>query len=166
MKLKNFPFNSVLFIKCSLFLALMEQMPVDLTLFAEISLCWRRCGFFKLDSKSFTCIKLVNMKVELHVSAPLVSTSKGKCDVLVSFYCHSSLKWGNTLHVLSWQVRLHQNYRSTRSIVEAATSLIQHNKKRCQEKQAHTLNDVGEKVFCHNPWPRVCHVANQLKLDI
>ncbi|XP_024395416.1 ATP-dependent DNA helicase SRS2-like protein At4g25120 isoform X5 [Physcomitrium patens] len=44
------------------------------------------------------------------------------------------------------EVRLHQNYRSTRSIVEAATSLIQHNKKRCQEKQAHTLNDVGEKI--------------------
>lgn len=47
------------------------------------------------------------------------------------------------------QVRLHQNYRSTRCIVEAATALIQHNQKRCQGKQAHTDNAVGDKVsFC------------------
>ncbi|KAG0585848.1 hypothetical protein KC19_2G043800 [Ceratodon purpureus] len=44
------------------------------------------------------------------------------------------------------EVRLHQNYRSTRSIVEAATSLIRYNKIRCQEKQAHTDNDIGEKI--------------------
>ena len=55
----------------------------------------------------------------------------------------------NTLCGSCNQVRLHQNYRSTRCIVEAATALIQHNQKRCQEKQAHTDNAVGDKVsFC------------------
>jgi len=44
------------------------------------------------------------------------------------------------------EVRLHQNYRSTRCIVEAATSLIKHNTKRCQEKQVHTDNSAGDRI--------------------
>lgn len=66
------------------------------------------------------------------------------CSVPLSF-----LKVRIPLYGSCNQVRLHQNYRSTRCIVEAATALIQHNQKRCQEKQAHTDNAVGDKVsFC------------------
>jgi hypothetical protein len=50
-------------------------------------------------------------------------------------------------------VRLHQNYRSTRCIVEAATSLIKHNTKRCQEKQVHTDNSAGDRVSIHDFHP-------------
>ncbi|OWM75728.1 hypothetical protein CDL15_Pgr021893 [Punica granatum] len=51
------------------------------------------------------------------------------------------------------QVRLNKNYRSTRCIVEAATSLIQNNVKRCRLKDVVTDNSSGSKVTikeCHN----------------
>ncbi|KAL2900752.1 hypothetical protein RDABS01_025834 [Bienertia sinuspersici] len=44
------------------------------------------------------------------------------------------------------EVRLKRNYRSTRCIVEAAASLIQHNVKRCQLKQVLTDNATGSKI--------------------
>lgn len=48
------------------------------------------------------------------------------------------------------QIRLNKNYRSTRCIVEAASSLIQNNIKRCQLKDVLTDNSSGSKViyFC------------------
>ncbi|PKI54564.1 hypothetical protein CRG98_025078 [Punica granatum] len=51
------------------------------------------------------------------------------------------------------EVRLNKNYRSTRCIVEAATSLIQNNVKRCRLKDVVTDNSSGSKVTikeCHN----------------
>ncbi|KAH9705905.1 dna helicase [Citrus sinensis] len=51
------------------------------------------------------------------------------------------------------QIRLTRNYRSTRCIVEAASSLIQHNVKRCQLKNVQTDNSHGSKIIikeCHN----------------
>ncbi|XP_048493417.1 ATP-dependent DNA helicase SRS2-like protein At4g25120 isoform X2 [Beta vulgaris subsp. vulgaris] len=44
------------------------------------------------------------------------------------------------------EVRLKKNYRSTRCIVEAAASLIQHNAKRCKMKQVLTDNSSGSKI--------------------
>ena len=44
------------------------------------------------------------------------------------------------------EVRLHQNYRSTRCIVEAASSLIRNNVKRCPSKHVFTDNVSGDKV--------------------
>ncbi|KAL2612885.1 hypothetical protein R1flu_024577 [Riccia fluitans] len=44
------------------------------------------------------------------------------------------------------EVRLHQNYRSTRCIVEAASAVIRNNNKRCQTQQAVTENNLGEKI--------------------
>lgn len=44
------------------------------------------------------------------------------------------------------QIRLNKNYRSTRCIVEAASSLIQNNSKRCQLKNVLTDNSSGSKV--------------------
>lgn len=44
------------------------------------------------------------------------------------------------------QVRLNKNYRSTGYIVEAASSLIQNNLKRCQSKDVLTDNSSGSKV--------------------
>ncbi|XP_019441073.1 PREDICTED: ATP-dependent DNA helicase SRS2-like protein At4g25120 [Lupinus angustifolius] len=51
------------------------------------------------------------------------------------------------------EVRLNKNYRSTRCIVEAASSLIQNNVKRCQLKNVLTENSSGSKIVlkeCHN----------------
>uniref|UniRef100_A0A803N937 DNA 3'-5' helicase n=1 Tax=Chenopodium quinoa TaxID=63459 RepID=A0A803N937_CHEQI len=45
------------------------------------------------------------------------------------------------------EVRLKKNYRSTRCIVDAAASLIRHNVKRSQLKQAFTDNSSGSKVI-------------------
>lgn len=48
------------------------------------------------------------------------------------------------------QVRLNKNYRSTRHIVEAASSVIRNNTKRCHLKSVDTDNFSGSKVFtCH-----------------
>ncbi|KAL7147626.1 hypothetical protein ABFS83_06G119900 [Erythranthe nasuta] len=44
------------------------------------------------------------------------------------------------------EVRLNQNYRSTRCIVEAASSLIRNNLKRCHTKDALTDNSSGSKI--------------------
>lgn len=44
------------------------------------------------------------------------------------------------------QIELKKNYRSTRCIVEAASSLIHHNVKRCQLKQVETDNSAGCRV--------------------
>ncbi|GAB2272776.1 hypothetical protein Dimus_007595 [Dionaea muscipula] len=51
------------------------------------------------------------------------------------------------------EIRLKRNYRSTRCIVEAASSLIQNNKRRCQLKKVVTDNSSGAKITvkeCHN----------------
>lgn len=50
----------------------------------------------------------------------------------------------------SIQIRLNKNYRSTRCIVEAASSLIQNNLKRCQRKEVLTDNSTGSKVITAN----------------
>ncbi|XP_031095692.1 ATP-dependent DNA helicase SRS2-like protein At4g25120 isoform X1 [Ipomoea triloba] len=44
------------------------------------------------------------------------------------------------------EVRLDKNYRSTRCIVEAASSLIQHNLRRCWSKHVLTDNSSGHKI--------------------
>ncbi|KAH7853721.1 hypothetical protein Vadar_005915 [Vaccinium darrowii] len=44
------------------------------------------------------------------------------------------------------EVKLNKNYRSTRFIVEAASSLIKHNLKRCQLKNVLTDNSCGSKI--------------------
>ncbi|KAG6649008.1 hypothetical protein CIPAW_07G183200 [Carya illinoinensis] len=44
------------------------------------------------------------------------------------------------------EVRLNKNYRSTRCIIEAASSLIRNNRKRCQLKDVLTDNSSGSKV--------------------
>lgn len=44
------------------------------------------------------------------------------------------------------QVRLNKNYRSTRCIIEAASSLIRNNRNRCQLKDILTDNSSGSKV--------------------
>lgn len=44
------------------------------------------------------------------------------------------------------EIELKKNYRSTRCIVEAASSLIHHNVKRCQLKQVRTGNSAGCRV--------------------
>ncbi|KAH8492695.1 hypothetical protein H0E87_022064, partial [Populus deltoides] len=44
------------------------------------------------------------------------------------------------------QIRLNKNYRSTRYIVEAASSLIQNNMKRCRFKDVLTDNSCGSKI--------------------
>ncbi|KAL2325055.1 hypothetical protein Fmac_024113 [Flemingia macrophylla] len=51
------------------------------------------------------------------------------------------------------EIRLNKNYRSTRCIVEAASSLIKNNSKRCQLKNVFTDNSSGSKIVmkeCHN----------------
>ncbi|XP_020263066.1 ATP-dependent DNA helicase SRS2-like protein At4g25120 isoform X2 [Asparagus officinalis] len=45
------------------------------------------------------------------------------------------------------EIKLKKNYRSTRCIVEAASSLIHHNVKRCQHKQVETDNSDGCKIL-------------------
>ncbi|XP_048325461.2 ATP-dependent DNA helicase SRS2-like protein At4g25120 [Ziziphus jujuba] len=51
------------------------------------------------------------------------------------------------------EIRLNKNYRSTRYIIEAASSVIQNNIKRCQVKHVDTDNCSGSKIIikeCHN----------------
>ncbi|XP_024029713.1 ATP-dependent DNA helicase SRS2-like protein At4g25120 [Morus notabilis] len=51
------------------------------------------------------------------------------------------------------EVRLNKNYRSTRFIVEAASSVIQNNMKRCRLKNVDTDNSIGSKIIikeCHS----------------
>ncbi|XP_059666899.1 ATP-dependent DNA helicase SRS2-like protein At4g25120 [Cornus florida] len=51
------------------------------------------------------------------------------------------------------EIRLNKNYRSTRCIVEAASSLIQNNLRRCQRKSVLTDNSCGSKIIvkeCYN----------------
>ncbi|XP_020519936.1 ATP-dependent DNA helicase SRS2-like protein At4g25120 isoform X1 [Amborella trichopoda] len=63
------------------------------------------------------------------------------------------------------EVRLQKNYRSTRSIVEAASSLIRNNLKRCQFKEAVTDNSSGCKITikeCLNEDAQCAFVADKI----
>ncbi|XP_074317759.1 ATP-dependent DNA helicase SRS2-like protein At4g25120 [Silene latifolia] len=63
------------------------------------------------------------------------------------------------------EVRLKKNYRSTRCIVEAAASLIQHNIKRCKSKEVHTDNSSGSKITlkeCHNEDAQCAYVVDKI----
>ncbi|KAH9605979.1 hypothetical protein KSS87_012164 [Heliosperma pusillum] len=63
------------------------------------------------------------------------------------------------------EVRLRKNYRSTRCIVEAAASLIQHNIKRCKSKEVHTDNSSGSKITlkeCHNEDAQCAYVVDKI----
>ncbi|KAM3682876.1 hypothetical protein ACB098_12G104400 [Castanea mollissima] len=63
------------------------------------------------------------------------------------------------------QIRLNKNYRSTRCIVEAASSLIQNNIKRCQLKDVLTDNSSGSKIIikeCHNESAQCAFVVDKI----
>lgn len=63
------------------------------------------------------------------------------------------------------EVRLTINYRSTRFIVEAASSLIQRNSKRCQSNSAVTYNSCGNKITvkeCHNDAAECAFVVDKI----
>ncbi|KAA8539746.1 hypothetical protein F0562_026438 [Nyssa sinensis] len=63
------------------------------------------------------------------------------------------------------EVRLNKNYRSTRCIVEAASSLIQNNLKRCQLKNVTTDNSCGNKIFvkeCSNEDAQCAFVVDKV----
>eukprot|EP00268_Persea_americana_P003227 TRINITY_DN10972_c0_g1_i10.p1 TRINITY_DN10972_c0_g1~~TRINITY_DN10972_c0_g1_i10.p1 ORF type:complete len:1159 (-),score=245.36 TRINITY_DN10972_c0_g1_i10:677-4153(-) len=63
------------------------------------------------------------------------------------------------------EVRLSKNYRSTRCIVEAASSLIHNNAKRCQLKQFHTDNYSGCKITvkeCNNEDAQCAFVVDKI----
>ncbi|KAL9247425.1 hypothetical protein vseg_020857 [Gypsophila vaccaria] len=63
------------------------------------------------------------------------------------------------------EVRLRRNYRSTRCIVEAAASLIQHNMKRCKSKQVLTDNLSGSKITlkeCYNEDAQCAYVVDKI----
>ncbi|XP_043723434.1 ATP-dependent DNA helicase SRS2-like protein At4g25120 isoform X2 [Telopea speciosissima] len=63
------------------------------------------------------------------------------------------------------EVRLTKNYRSTRYIVEAASSLIRYNKKRCKLKQVFTDNSSGNKIIvkeCHNEDAQCAFVVDKI----
>ncbi|KAG6544381.1 hypothetical protein Mapa_014215 [Marchantia paleacea] len=63
------------------------------------------------------------------------------------------------------EVRLHQNYRSTRCIVEAASALIRNNNKRCQTEQVVTDNNLGDKIQvreCRNESAQCAFVADTI----
>ncbi|XP_042408624.1 ATP-dependent DNA helicase SRS2-like protein At4g25120 isoform X1 [Zingiber officinale] len=63
------------------------------------------------------------------------------------------------------EVRLKKNYRSTKCIVEAASSLIQNNNKRCCIKQIETDNSCGSKVTikeCHNEDAQCAFVIDKI----
>ncbi|KAK9684210.1 hypothetical protein RND81_10G193900 [Saponaria officinalis] len=63
------------------------------------------------------------------------------------------------------EVRLRKNYRSTRCIVEAAASLIQHNMKRCKSKQVLTDNSSGSKISlkeCYNEDAQCSYVVDKI----
>ncbi|KAK4572461.1 hypothetical protein RGQ29_030770 [Quercus rubra] len=63
------------------------------------------------------------------------------------------------------EIRLNKNYRSTRCIVEAASSLIQNNIKRCQFKDVLTDNSSGSKIIikeCHNESAQCAFVVDKI----
>uniref|UniRef100_A0A6N2LAH7 DNA 3'-5' helicase n=1 Tax=Salix viminalis TaxID=40686 RepID=A0A6N2LAH7_SALVM len=63
------------------------------------------------------------------------------------------------------QIRLNKNYRSTRSIVEAASSLIKNNMKRCQFKDVLTDNSFGSKIAikeCQNERAECAFVVDKI----
>ncbi|KAJ6764566.1 ATP-DEPENDENT DNA HELICASE SRS2 [Salix koriyanagi] len=63
------------------------------------------------------------------------------------------------------EIRLNKNYRSTRSIVEAASSLIKNNMKRCQFKDVLTDNSFGSKIAikeCQNERAECAFVVDKI----
>ncbi|KAI4351194.1 hypothetical protein L6164_005573 [Bauhinia variegata] len=63
------------------------------------------------------------------------------------------------------EVRLNKNYRSTRCIVQAASSLIQNNTNRCQLKDIITDNSSGSKIIikeCHNEDAQCAFVVDKI----
>ncbi|CAJ1976560.1 unnamed protein product [Sphenostylis stenocarpa] len=63
------------------------------------------------------------------------------------------------------EIRLNKNYRSTRCIVEAASSLIQNNSKRCQLKNVLTDNSSGSKIVmkeCHNEDAQCAFIVDKI----
>ncbi|XP_042505125.1 ATP-dependent DNA helicase SRS2-like protein At4g25120 isoform X2 [Macadamia integrifolia] len=63
------------------------------------------------------------------------------------------------------EVRLTKNYRSTWYIVEAASSLIRNNIKRCKLKQVFTDNSSGSKIIikeCHNEDAQCAFVVDKI----
>ncbi|KAF8412471.1 hypothetical protein HHK36_000435 [Tetracentron sinense] len=63
------------------------------------------------------------------------------------------------------EIRLSKNYRSTRCIVEAASSLIHNNLNRCQLKQAFTDNSSGHKITvkeCHSEDAQCAFVVDKI----
>lgn len=120
---------------CSPFLVSMELMFQDLIHFAEIFQTTKRFALTFDSSCSFiifpACTKF--------------------CETTFKFSQRSLRLW---LRMILWfcytfmiQIRLNKNYRSTRCIVEAASSLIQNNMKRCQLKDVLTDNSSGSKVI-------------------
>ncbi|KAH9321467.1 hypothetical protein KI387_016106, partial [Taxus chinensis] len=66
------------------------------------------------------------------------------------------------------EVRLHQNYRSTRCIVEAASSLIRNNAKRCPSKHVFTDNISGDKIMireCRNEDAQCAFVVDKILME-
>ncbi|MED6156985.1 hypothetical protein PIB30_019283 [Stylosanthes scabra] len=63
------------------------------------------------------------------------------------------------------EIRLNKNYRSTRCIVEAASSLIRNNTKRCQLKNVLTDNSSGSKIVvkdCNNEDAQCAFVVDKI----
>ncbi|KAL5795453.1 hypothetical protein ACOSQ2_000273 [Xanthoceras sorbifolium] len=63
------------------------------------------------------------------------------------------------------EIRLTRNYRSTGCIVEAASSLIKHNMKRCQLKNVLTENSYGSKIIvkeCNNEEAQCAFVVDKI----
>ncbi|XP_010555600.1 PREDICTED: ATP-dependent DNA helicase SRS2-like protein At4g25120 isoform X2 [Tarenaya hassleriana] len=63
------------------------------------------------------------------------------------------------------EVRLIRNYRSTRHIVEAASSIIKNNKKRCHSKSILSENSDGSKITvkeCHNEDAQCAFVIDKI----
>ncbi|CAI9091956.1 OLC1v1027080C1 [Oldenlandia corymbosa var. corymbosa] len=63
------------------------------------------------------------------------------------------------------EIKLNKNYRSTRCIVEAASSLIQNNVKRCQSKDVLTDNSTGSKITikeCSNENAQCAYVVDKI----
>ncbi|XP_010438926.1 PREDICTED: ATP-dependent DNA helicase SRS2-like protein At4g25120 [Camelina sativa] len=63
------------------------------------------------------------------------------------------------------EVRLIKNYRSSRHIVEAASSIIKNNTKRCQSKSISSENSQGSKITvkeCHNEEAQCAYVIDKI----
>ncbi|XP_023635685.1 ATP-dependent DNA helicase SRS2-like protein At4g25120 isoform X2 [Capsella rubella] len=63
------------------------------------------------------------------------------------------------------EVRLIKNYRSSRYIVEAASSIIKNNTKRCQSKSISSENSQGSKIIvkeCHNEEAQCAYVIDKI----